>query len=67
MVILLSYLASDSQAQCTQLSRTRFQLLERSDHGAHGLDCSLQRFTSKYACLHDACRSSSQPLRLGNQ
>lgn len=67
MVILLSYLASDSQAQCTQLSRTRLQLLKRCDHGAHRLHRSIQRFTSKYACLHDACRSSSQPLRPGNQ
>jgi hypothetical protein len=67
MVILLSYLASDSQAQCAQLSRTRFQLLKRSDHGAHRLHRSIQRFSCKYACLHGAYRSSCQLLCLRNQ
>jgi len=58
MVILLSYLTSDSQAQCAQLSRTRLQLLKRSDHGAHRLHRSIQQFSCKYACLHGAYRSS---------
>jgi hypothetical protein len=60
MVILLSYLASDSQAQCAQLSRTRLQLLKRSDHGVHRLHRSIQRFPRKYACLHDSCRPTCQ-------
>jgi hypothetical protein len=67
MVILLSYLASDSQAQCAQLSRARLQLLKRSDHGAHRLHRSIQRFSCKYACLHGAHRSSCQLLCLRNQ